>query len=123
MRKMLIASDYDGTLSQNGVIDAQTRDAIDRWRKSGRYFGVVTGRGGGFYGTAKEVGLPFDYLIVCNGSLILGEDRRVLYESLIPAKTFAEIERAMARYADIDHYSRRKNEYEGQVNNLNKKKL
>lgn len=106
MEKLLIATDYDGTLSQNGVIDAKTRDAIDRWRKRGRYFGVVTGRGIDFYDTAREVGLPFDYLIVCTGSLILGANKRVLYESRIPAKTFAAIEQTMAQYADIVDYSK-----------------
>ncbi len=106
MKKMLIATDYDGTLRQNGVIDAQTRDAIDRWRKSGRFFGVVTGRGIDFYDTAREEGLPFDYLIVCTGSLILGPDKHILYESLIPAKTFAEIEHAMALYPDVVDYNK-----------------
>ena len=106
MKKMLIATDFDGTLRQNSDIDAQTRAAIDRWRNSGRYFGVVTGRGIDFYDTAREIGLPFDYLIVCTGSLILGADKRVLYESLIPAKMFAEIEHAMAQYADIVDYSK-----------------
>ena len=105
MEKLLIATDYDGTLRQNGEIDAGTRAAIDRWRARGRYFGVVTGRGIDFYDTAREIGLPFDYLIVCTGSLILGADKRVLYESLIPAKTFAAIERTMAQYADIVCYS------------------
>ena len=73
MQKRLIATDYDGTLNRNGVIDDETRTAIDRWRADGRYFGVVTGRGVDFYDTAKEVRLPFDYLIVCNGCLLAGE--------------------------------------------------
>lgn len=106
MEKMLIAADYDGTLNINGKIDKATRNAIDRWRNAGRYFGVVTGRGIDFFDTAKEVNLPFDYLIVCTGSLILAKDKSVLYESLIPAELFAAIEHAMASYADIEGFSK-----------------
>ncbi len=105
MRKMLIATDYDGTLNRNGEIDKTTRAAIDAWRASGRYFGVVTGRDADFYNTAKEIGLPFDYLILYNGSMILSADRRVLFESLIPADTFAAIEEAMRQYPDITWFS------------------
>ena len=106
MEKRLLATDYDGTLRRNGVIDIQTRKAIDRWRQSGRLFGVVTGRGIDFYDTAREDGLPFDYLIVCTGSLILGPDKQVLYESLIPAQTFAAVEHVMAQYEDIIDYNK-----------------
>ena len=98
MQKRLIATDYDGTLNRNGVIDDETRAAIDRWRADGRYFGVVTGRGIDFYDTAKEVRLPFDYLIVYNGSLVLSEDKTVLFESLIPAETFAAVEERFGKY-------------------------
>ena len=106
MKKMLIATDYDGTLNRNGEIDEHTRAAIDSWRAQGRYFGVVTGRGLDFYDTAKEVNLPFDYLIVCNGSLIVSKDKDVLFESLIPADIFARLENAMAKYDDIKSYSK-----------------
>lgn len=105
MKKMLIATDYDGTLNRNGKIDDQTRSAIDDWRATGRYFGVVTGRGMDFYDTAREQNLPFDYLIVYNGSLVLSEDKTVLLESLIPAETFAAVENAMAGYKDVVSFS------------------
>lgn len=105
MEKRLIATDYDGTLNRGGVIDGHTRNAIDAWRASGRYFGVVTGRDVGFYDTAREVGLPVDFLIVYTGSLILSAEKSVLYESLIPADLFAELERAISEYPDVSWYS------------------
>lgn len=105
MRKKLIATDFDGTLYINGRIAGETRRAIDDWRAAGGYFGVVTGRGIDFYDTAKEQGLPFDYLIVYNGSLIVSQDKTVLYETLIPADIFAALEKAMAAYADIESFS------------------
>ena len=106
MEKLLIATDFDGTLNLNGQVDGHTREAIDRWRAAGRYFGVVTGRRIDFYEKAKEIGIPFDYLIVCNGSLIVAEDRTVLYESLIPSGVILALERAMASYSDIVHYQK-----------------
>lgn len=105
MNKMLIATDYDGTLNIGGTVDDFTRKAIDEWRAAGRYFGVVTGRGIDFYDTAREKNIPFDYLILYNGSLILAPDKSVIYESLIPAQTFAAIENKMSQYDDIEYYS------------------
>ena len=106
MKKMLVATDYDGTLYRDGRIDAGTRAAIDGWRADGRYFGVVTGRGPDFYDTARREGLPFDYLIVCNGSLILSGDGSVLFESRIPAGTFAALENAVSAFPDAVGYSK-----------------
>ena len=106
MKKLLIAADFDGTLNQNDQVDVHTREAIDRWRAAGRYFGVVTGRRIDFYEKAREIGIPFDYLIVCNGSLIVSDDRTILYESLIPPDVIAALERAMASYPDIVHYQK-----------------
>lgn len=104
MEKMLIASDYDGTLNIDRRIDAHTADAIRKWRACGRYFGVVTGRGLDFINTAEEQKLPFDYLILFNGSLVVSKDRSVLFQSLIPVETFASLARAMAQYDDIVYY-------------------
>ena len=104
MNKMLIATDYDGTLNRGGI-DEKTRSAIDAWRAAGRYFGVVTGRGVDFYDTAREERLPFDFLIVCTGSLILSPEKEILYESRIPADVFASLERAMRGYRDVSGFS------------------
>ncbi len=106
MNKMLIATDYDGTLNRNGCVAEDTRSAIDQWREAGGYFGIVTGRSADFYDLAVEQGLPFDYLILCNGSLVLAQDKTVLFESLIPPETFAALEDAMAGYADVIGYSK-----------------
>lgn len=104
MNKMLIATDYDGTLNRGGI-DGETRAAIDAWRAAGRYFGVVTGRGVDFYDTARKENLPFDFLIVFTGSLIISPEKEILYESRIPADVFASLERAMRGYADVSGFS------------------
>ncbi|WP_175943748.1 HAD family hydrolase [Caballeronia sp. BCC1704] len=44
MRFMVLASDYDNTLAENGRVSDATWDAIDRLRASGRHMILVTGR-------------------------------------------------------------------------------
>jgi hydroxymethylpyrimidine pyrophosphatase-like HAD family hydrolase len=41
----ILASDYDGTLTQHGTISDKDKAAIATWRKAGNLFGVNTGRG------------------------------------------------------------------------------
>src|ERR1700684_2961744 len=44
MRYIVLASDYDGTLAHDGVVDNQTLDALKQARESGRKLVLVTGR-------------------------------------------------------------------------------
>jgi len=44
MRYLSLASDYDGTLARDGVVDAETVRALERLRHSGRKLILVTGR-------------------------------------------------------------------------------
>src|SRR5215471_14450819 len=41
---ILLATDYDGTLAHDGVVDGNTLDAVERLRASGRKLLLVTGR-------------------------------------------------------------------------------
>ena len=44
MHYILLATDYDGTLAHDGVVDKATLSALDRLRNSGRKLVLVTGR-------------------------------------------------------------------------------
>ena len=44
MRYQVLATDYDGTLAHDGMVDAPTLDAVKRFRDSGRHVVLVTGR-------------------------------------------------------------------------------
>lgn len=44
MHYILLATDYDGTLAHDGVVDNATLSALDRLRASGRKLVLVTGR-------------------------------------------------------------------------------
>ncbi|MBQ8209098.1 MAG: HAD-IIB family hydrolase [Clostridia bacterium] len=77
----IIASDYDGTLNHGGIGDKK-REAIKRWRKSGNLFGLVSGRGAkDVIRIQKEQNFECDFLIGCNGAVIINSDGTVLYES------------------------------------------
>jgi HAD superfamily hydrolase (TIGR01484 family) len=44
MRYLALATDYDGTLAHNGVVDEATLESLKRFRQSGRKLILVTGR-------------------------------------------------------------------------------
>ena len=71
----IIATDFDGTLSYNGRVSDEDKDAIHRFRAAGNKFGIVTGRDVEAAQWIKpENGLEFDYLITvtrCRGQYIL----------------------------------------------------
>lgn len=77
----IIASDYDGTLNHGGI-DETKRNAIKRWRKAGNLFGLVSGRGAAnLLEIPKRNAFECDFLLACNGAVILKTDGTVLAES------------------------------------------
>lgn len=44
MTYTVLASDYDGTLAQDGVVEASTIEALECWRKADRHLVLITGR-------------------------------------------------------------------------------
>lgn len=77
----ILASDFDGTLMQNGVISESDRAAIKSFRAAGNLFGIDTGRS---YGQLKPIldreGIGVDFLIVMNGGMAVGADGRIIFE-------------------------------------------
>jgi HAD superfamily hydrolase (TIGR01484 family) len=67
----ILSSDYDGTLSLYGTVSAVDKAAIEKWRKAGNLFGIISGRG--YSSICEEIrhhDLTCDFLICNNGSLI-----------------------------------------------------
>lgn len=76
----IIATDFDGTLSYNGKISDEDKEAIKRFRKAGNKFGIVTGRDVDLAQWIKpENGLEYDYLICCTGGVIKNGDGEIIY--------------------------------------------
>ena len=89
----IIASDYDGTFNHKGI-DEKKRTAIKNWREKGNKFGIVSGRmADDLFRIYKKDELELDFLLACNGAVILttdgkilliesGEDGKVSYQSV-----------------------------------------
>ena len=86
------ASDYDGTLLRGGKIDAETKDAIARWRAAGHKFGVVSGRDYGMLAPQLiAYGIAFDYTVCNNGGIIRGSDGAVRFQAEIDPRALTAI--------------------------------
>ncbi len=76
----IIATDFDGTLSYNGKISDEDKEAIKRFRKAGNKFGIVTGRDVDLAQWIKpENGLEYDFLICCTGGVIKNGEGEIIY--------------------------------------------
>ena len=81
----IIASDYDGTLNHKGI-DEKKRTAIKNWREKGNKFGIVSGRmADDLLKIYKKDELELDFLLACNGAVILTTDGKILKEDKIEA--------------------------------------
>ncbi len=74
----IIGSDYDGTLNHNGI-DDKKKKALERWRKEGNIFALISGRGPkNVLEIYNEKQFPCDYLIADNGAVIMKTDGTVI---------------------------------------------
>ena len=79
----IIASDYDGTLNHGGI-DDKKRTAIKKWREAGNKFGIVSGRmADDLLRIYKKDELELDFLLACNGAVILTTDGKIIKEDRI----------------------------------------
>ncbi|MBQ4104622.1 MAG: HAD-IIB family hydrolase [Clostridia bacterium] len=79
----IIASDYDGTLNHGGI-DDKKRETIKKWREKGNKFGIVSGRVvDDLLKIYKKDELDLDFLLACNGAVILTTDGKILKEDRI----------------------------------------
>ena len=79
----IIASDYDGTLNHGGI-DDKKRNAINKWREKGNKFGIVSGRmPDDLLKIYKKDALELDFLLACNGAVILTTDGKIIKDDRI----------------------------------------
>ena len=70
MRYPVLACDYDGTLAHDGVVSAPTIAALDRFRRSGRFLLIVTGRESADLQNVCPVLDKFEWVVAENGALL-----------------------------------------------------
>jgi hypothetical protein len=77
MRYVAFATDYDGTLAEEGRVDPQTAEALERLRASGRKLIMVTGRElDDLFRVFPRTGELFDVVVAENGALLFETARR-----------------------------------------------
>ena len=76
MRFLAIALDYDGTLAKDGRVDAQTIDALERAKASGRRLLMVTGRDLADLKRVFDREDLFEAIVAENGALLYWPARR-----------------------------------------------
>ena len=69
----IICTDYDGTLNHGGITEKKL-EAIKKWKDAGNLFCIVSGRQKEFYKEISDNDIPVDYLLACNGAVIVDKD-------------------------------------------------
>lgn len=81
---MFLASDLDGTLVKDDKIRHEEIEAIKKLRKNGHKFIISTGRSlEGVKGLLNTYDIKYDYLLLCNGSLILDKNNDIIHDKYI----------------------------------------
>lgn len=81
----IVASDFDGTLSYNGI-SQKNRDVIKKFRAAGNKFGLVTGRDYWMYETLVREKIEFDFILALNGAMAIRPDGTFHYCEHMPNK-------------------------------------
>jgi len=88
----IIASDYDGTLNNNGGVTDEKRAAINKWREAGNLFGLVSGRGlRELPKILNENPFEYDFFVGYNGGIITDAEGNVLFEKKADGKLIRPI--------------------------------
>lgn len=88
----IIFSDYDGTLDTSENDITKNIETIQKFRNNGNLFVIATGRS--YLDLKRKLDLypiPFDYLILNHGGVILDKNEKVIDACLIPKNIGIEI--------------------------------
>ena len=88
MRYIALATDYDGTLADDGQVTTSTIAALERFRQSGRKLILVTGRELADLESVFSALWLFDRIVAENGAVLYTpatHEKRVLAEAPAPA--------------------------------------
>ncbi|MDU4473351.1 MAG: HAD-IIB family hydrolase [Clostridium perfringens] len=96
----LLASDFDGTLLVDKKINKRDIEGIKALRKKGHKFIISTGRTLlTMEGVIEKYDLEFDYLVLCNGAVILDKNKNVIKNNLVD---FEAVKKIVEEFADQD---------------------
>jgi HAD-superfamily hydrolase, subfamily IIB len=91
MKRKILVSDLDGTLIQRNEITSIDRDAINKFVADGNIFVLATGRNYyDFMRAHRFFNIPYNYLVLNGGSLILNENNKIYYSKSIDEMLIVE---------------------------------
>ena len=91
MHYLALATDFDGTIAQDGVVDAATLAALQRWRDADRRIILITGRRLDDFLTIFTPIELFDLVVAENGAaLYFPSDRSVKLLADLPPQAFID---------------------------------
>ena len=80
----ILASDLDGTLIREQKISKKDLEALKKLKQNGHKVIVSTGRTlSGVESVFKDFPFEYDYLVLCNGGLVLNKNNDVIHEKSI----------------------------------------
>ena len=82
-----LASDLDGTLVRDNKVTEEDLKALKRLKEMGHKIILSTGRSlKGVKDILRKFPFEYDYLVMCNGGLIVDKDNKIIHEKVIPNK-------------------------------------
>lgn len=101
----LLASDLDGTLFKNRMISDKDLDGLRRLHEAGHKVIVSTGRTEqGVNEIFNNYGFDYDYLVLCNGGLVLDKKNKIIHKKSIPNKIAIDIINRFFSYRSLMVY-------------------
>lgn len=80
----ILVSDLDGTLVRENKISLKDLEAINILKENGHKFIVATGRTfDGVNILAEKFKFTYDYLVLCNGSIVMNSKHEIIYKKSI----------------------------------------
>lgn len=80
----ILASDLDGTLIREEKISNEDLDALKRLKENGHKVIVSTGRTfSGVESLFRDFPFEYDYLVLCNGGLVLNKENEIIHRKSI----------------------------------------
>lgn len=100
--KKIIISDYDNTLYTDETNLLKNIEKIKEFRQKGNLFVIATGRS---YQSLKvkidEYSIPFDYIILSHGTVILNKDKKLILSYEIKKEIIENILQEITRFKNV----------------------
>ncbi len=77
MKYLALATDFDGTLATDGIVEESTSKSLELWRESGRKLILITGRPLDNLIDHVSIILMFDWVIAENGAVLYQPSTKV----------------------------------------------